>query len=870
MSLPVVLQVEKGVALRARMELERLRADKEEKEQKAKDDAERARRAEQDREAQSPAARVAQATSSDNSGTNGNRNSQEGRVDREASGGGGYEPERYGRDDPYRRQEDVERERVAQQATAAAMNQATSPGSGAGLGSGSRQGVAPPPPPKSRPPPKVLLSRGQEEVVQAGTGARIIQPRHIPLPFQSSSGKAGPQEQGARLQAQAASIPREPLRVKPEESYGKSRAEPSQILLAERPGKGLQTPRAAAGSAQGCDATDGRARGEPSSVSLQWLTPRRDGDPSTGDRVNAGGQGAERDKKGTPSAWARPADATPTHAERTDRGGNDGSGPPPLDRPQGGAANRPPRSPRQRPGEREQGQGFEQHKSHAPPSPFGKDTGRTFSSLFVPPGQEGVVQQQQTAGVEFRSEGLSLGYGGGGTAELGHDWPEAGRGPPPREQKQIFDHKTGKMRKVEDSDKSRTLVNERPRHPPPLPQDARMAVADGRAHLPGKQNHEHPSPQPLQGEQSSSDHNFKSPVPIAPESVTRGAAGGPPPEVGEVVHERREPPGRRLGQSGRDHHEGGGGRGAGRGWDERREWTGGRGIGRGRGWEERRGGGGRERDWGRGGRGVVVSGRSGGGRGGRGEGAGRDTDNKTWERGLRPVIARTQAHAQGGRGHGRDPWEGSGSQASSSRRRVSHLDDEQPVSPNASMSIPAAVASASSGRDDADGGGDSQSATAGDPATPSPAIAPVVETKNAGTTKHADRTESPAQTSVVPAPKNAPWGRQVPAPTPAQLSLASRQELPVAGPVAGPIAGHPHAPPAPAVHIGGSGVGCDLDDDREAIRARDERERDLAVQQRRSVDANAKAVGQANWQQQQQQSAQAKKEAEKVGCVACA
>lgn len=74
-----------------------------------------------------------------------------------------------------------------------------------------------------------------------------------------------------------------------------------------------------------------------------------------------------------------------------------------------------------------------------------------------------------------------------------------------------------------------------------------------------------------------------------------------------------------------------------------------------------------------------------------------------------------------------------------------------------------------------------------------------------------------------------------------------------------------------AVGAGVGAVGVVALDDREAIRARDERERDLAVQQRRSMDLKAKTDKTVNDSNQQQQHRthregqdSARKEAEKV------
>lgn len=419
--------MEKGVALRARMELERLRAAKEEKELSARADA---------------AQKQSDAEHRDGSGADSGRHVSQSPGDKDLTSStreeddhpaigtsGGYELDGYGRDDPYRRQEDVERERAAQQAAAAALSPGTGPNSG-------WKGTAPSS--KARPPPKALLGRGQEEVIEAGTGARVIQSRQIP--------PAGPHEQESKQQGQSP-MRRESSREKREESHAKTR-EPSQLLRAERLSKAPQAPPVVSVK-PGSQPIETKARGEPSSVSLQWLTPRREG-VSPGDQTRPGGDGVGQEPKGTPSAWAQPVQAAdaPSPHEGQGKAAGRGSGIPGS---HSSATNPPLRSPRAS----SDGPGpvIEERQVRAPPSPFGKEAGRTFSSLFVPPGQggqDGDCAAQQNAGSASEARGGALPQGqAGGAVDLGRDWPEAGRCPPPREQKQIFDHKTGKMRNVE-------------------------------------------------------------------------------------------------------------------------------------------------------------------------------------------------------------------------------------------------------------------------------------------------------------------------------------------------------------------------------------------------------------------------------------
>lgn len=426
--------------MRARMELERLRAEKEENERKAKAEAERRQTARAHPEPSPsrhtdatprPAAADSPANPNDSSSQTQER---DGRGD---AGGRGYEPDGYGRDDPYRRQEDVERERAAQLAAAAAL----SPAAGVRGLSGDHQ-------PRVKPQPKVtaVLGRGQEEVVEASTGAPLIQARQIPPASPVIAGKAGLSDsQGGKRQAPTARD--SPKETKPKEPQGKTRGEPSRLLLAERPGKqhGLHGTTAQPSS-------DKTTHGE---TSVQWLTLRRDGSASGSHaQADAERSGADNSKQSPPSAWAQAANPGRT-------GGSVSNGPALLDRSKGLVEH-----------DRTAGQEFRNpqvvragESAVRPPSPFGKgkEAGRTFSSLFVPPsdhrtksdGSVGHEDLHKNPPVgDSRGAGFPQGARGGGV-ELGRDWPEAGRGPPPqREQRRIFDHKTGKMRDVEVRDGS--------------------------------------------------------------------------------------------------------------------------------------------------------------------------------------------------------------------------------------------------------------------------------------------------------------------------------------------------------------------------------------------------------------------------------
>lgn len=470
------VQVEKGVALRARMELERLRAEKEQREQKAKAKA----AADADARGRSPSSPVCD-------------DSQ--KLDGDDGEGRGYEPDGYGRDDPYRRQEDVEKELAAQQASPAALSPATAAQLGERSGSGSGWGLAGAHPPKARPTPKAVLGRGQEEAVEAGTGARVIQKRQVPPAVVV---KVVPQERGSSRQPDTPKQPDDTSAAKPGEAHGKTRGEPSQLLAAGRSGHGAPPASRITGAVLGSQATTGeKGRAEASSSTTQWLTLRRDGGDA-GDQTHGVCQRAGKEHQAVaPSAWGQPATATATaHGPHGVHSGS--NGPVPFDPSRGGkthdraadgpaAGELPLRSPRVRSGEAvHQVQRQDTlHSGHAgdprpgdmggkpwpaqesspgqrppigaggsfvqPPQPtpsqFDKDSGRSFSSLFVAPGQH------ERGGVHCSASGASAGgvfpEEQSRDEELRRNWPEAGRGPPAREQKQIFDHKTGKMRDVE-------------------------------------------------------------------------------------------------------------------------------------------------------------------------------------------------------------------------------------------------------------------------------------------------------------------------------------------------------------------------------------------------------------------------------------
>lgn len=414
-------QVEKGVALRARMELERLRADKErkEKEQHATPTG--------DPTATEPPQEHRQ-----------KQQQQEGRSDA-AQGAWGYEPDEYGRDDPYRRQEDVERERAAQQAAAAALSPAIVPMSGADRPGSAWVLGGTSAPPKAPAAPKAkavraVLGRGQEEAVEAGTGARVIQKRQAPpaavMKVGMSRGAAAaaaaptvsekvPTQEQHRQQPQQQAVAAAVKAEDPPHAKGR-RADPSHVLL---PGKGnaagnsLYAATARAGGGGGSAKAPGASSSSSSSVSLQWLTPRRDGaDAGTGDTQ------------------------TRSQQQQQQRGGHGG---------------------------RKGGEGSGAGGSTAPTAP--PAGGRSFSSLFVGSEQQQKPQeghQQRPAGGGGGGVGGTDGGGSGSFAEggqavrggegLGRDWPEADRGPAtPREHKKIFDHKTGKMRDVEVSQAAR-------------------------------------------------------------------------------------------------------------------------------------------------------------------------------------------------------------------------------------------------------------------------------------------------------------------------------------------------------------------------------------------------------------------------------
>lgn len=378
---------------------------------------------------------------------------------------------------------------------------------------------------------------------------------------------------------------------------------------------------------------------------------------------------------------------------------------------------------------------------------------------------------------------------------------------------------------AQDSDKSRVVSDwSRP------PQDARM---DGRGPPEAHHNLAAPSRTFQPGHSTS---YTPQPSPGAPSDPTnRGTApdagGVPEPEA----HERREPASRRF-----SHHprgqDGAGRAGGGRGWEERREFSGGHSGGRG--WDERPEDGRGRGGWNRG-RGM-----------GRGESGGRDGDDKVWQRGVRPVVARSD-HVRGGgdggsgRGNRREPGDGS-------HPRSNHRGGESPPGGPPADSSPAPSPSTTAAT-----GGRSLTVSHPSPVAaappPSPAVGSVAAAA-AGIVDSADQSQSA---------KAEPPGRQ---------GSAGGHRAP-------PPAGSPSLRDAPTGRVprprgpsfsGGSNGGEEIDD-REAIRARDERERDMAVRQRRSADLTAKAAGEADRRQHAQREAQDSKDAdrerEKVGRV---
>lgn len=373
------------------------------------------------------------------------------------------------------------------------------------------------------------------------------------------------------------------------------------------------------------------------------------------------------------------------------------------------------------------------------------------------------------------------------------------------------------MHTSQDSDKSRA-VSERPRPP----QDARV---DGR--VPSEVRHNPPSSRGFHGDHFL-DHTPQ-PSPGRPSDPAKEDAKPDWASAAPEMRERRETTNRRFGHHSREPDVRGRG-GRGRGWDQRREYSGGRGGGRGS-WDDRDGDG-RDRGWGRGGRGGV-----------RGDSSSRDGDGRVWERGVRPVVARTD-HGRGGgpRGGERELW-GGGEASSSSRRGASPLDGAVPA-PGPSLGAAAAAAPGGIGVKP------HPSPVAGT-VQPSPVIGPAVATE------HGDNADSHADKDDSQAPPDSAWGRSAPPPPPSP----PRQDV-AAG----------RMPRARGPSFSGANAGGEGDDidDREAIRARDERERDLAVRQRRNADLGAKAAaGEVDPQKRGQREAQEKKEAdrerEKVG-----
>ncbi|CAN0264794.1 unnamed protein product, partial [Ectocarpus sp. 8 AP-2014] len=171
----------------------------------------------------------------------------------------------------------------------------------------------------------------------------------------------------------------------------------------------------------------------------------------------------------------------------------------------------------------------------------------------------------------------------------------AGRGPPPppsREHKQIFDHKTGKMRDVEDSDKLRA-PSDRPRGPQDArldgrtptqqqqqqQQQPRLLQSSGNCNAKSGQYHQSPRQQP------SSRGGPSGPPSDSPRTGGRGAndvaVAAESPETLEVAGQAqllRQQDSRFGGHRSSSsaaaaaprEHEGG------RGWDQRREFSGGR------------------------------------------------------------------------------------------------------------------------------------------------------------------------------------------------------------------------------------------------------------------------------------------------------
>lgn len=447
------------MTIRERIEPERLRSEKDFKEEEKRT------------KANAISTREGPTTSTaDHKETQSQQNGGDGHAERR-----GYEPDAYadayGSDDPYRRQEDVERERAAQQAAATAL----SPASGPVLQ------------PKARPTPKAVLGRGQEEAVEAGTGARVIQKRHVPP---APVIKLAPQEREQARQHEPAPMQQRQdatttKSVAPEK-HTKAHNDPPRALLVERPRPGAQIPGELE-SGNGPQTSNEKSREETSSVSLQWLTPRRDVDSGGGEARSQSQRGPEQSQhKGAPSAWTQPVSTiTVPQASPGKRPGASnvstqldrfrGKGP---QEGKGAGESLPGRSPRLRPGEG--GHQFQHHdgrnagyeagknwpapgvspgssrpaigtgdslgqKPHPPPSSFDKEAGHSFSSLFAGPGQHerGEVQRSGSFASSGGGEGHAIREG------LGRDWAETGHGPPSREPKRIFDHKTGKMRDVE-------------------------------------------------------------------------------------------------------------------------------------------------------------------------------------------------------------------------------------------------------------------------------------------------------------------------------------------------------------------------------------------------------------------------------------